>query len=357
MIEAIIREAKEGVDQQIKIFLEKKKEKGSVEGMPDYFFELIGCVENFMLRGGKRLRPILFCMGYDLWGDAKVRSEVTRISMLAEFLHAYLLIHDDVIDRDDLRHGGPSIHFGYRKKYLDKFEEESARHLGFSMAINIGDIVSSWVYEIAMDSDFEENKKISLVKKISEIMETTLFGQVMDQELGMGDDVSFENISRVQEYKTAKYTIEGPLQMGAILAGANREKLNFISSFAIPLGMAYQVQDDILGVFGDEDKIGKPVGSDIREGKKTLLVLFALENTGEKDKKFLLDKLGDKEVTKDDVDRIRHIMVSSGALDYSRKRALWLGDEFALKLGNGYLADESASVIREFGYHILGRSK
>ncbi|MDD3191053.1 MAG: polyprenyl synthetase family protein [Candidatus Pacebacteria bacterium] len=355
MIEVVIGEIKEEIDQQIKNFLEKKREKGFLEEMPDYFFEFIDCVENFMLRGGKRLRPVLFCIGYDFWGDNERRREVVRISMLVEFLHAYLLIHDDVIDQDDFRHGGPSVHFKYKQKYLDKFKEGSAQHLGFSMAINIGDIVSAWVYEIAMDSDFEENKKIALVKKISEVMEMTLIGQVMDQEVGMGDDISFEKISMVQKYKTAKYTIEGPLQMGAILAGANKENLNFISSFAIPLGVAYQIQDDILGVFGDEDKIGKPVGADIRGGKKTLLVLSVLENAEKKDREFLLDKLGDKNVTKRDTERIRGIMINSGALDYSKKRILQLGNEFVSKLESGNLADERLSNIKELGHYLLDR--
>ncbi|MFA7169861.1 MAG: polyprenyl synthetase family protein [Candidatus Paceibacterota bacterium] len=356
-LEEKIRHLRKEVDGELELFFDNKILQAKSNDMPEEFFEIIANVRNFMLRGGKRLRPILFYYGYTLAGGDEGKNIIAS-SLLTEFLHTYLLIHDDIIDRDNLRHGGPSMHYKYQKDYAEKYEGCNLEHFGVSMAINVGDIVSSWSYEILFKSDFDCLKKQYATEKMSQIVEDTLTGQVLDEFLEMGVDFDEKKIYKVQNYKTARYTICGPLQLGAIFAGADEEELRFISDFSIPLGIAYQIQDDILGVFGDKEKIGKPVGSDIKEGKKTLLMSYALRKTSDKEKNFLYSCLGKKDLNEDEVQKVREIIRDSGALEYSRQKIDEFIEDFLCKLKNN---TESFSLkytpLEDFANYLLKRKK
>lgn len=327
-----IRELKEEIDREIEKFFDSKIREANLANMPVEFLEAVENVRSFILRGGKRLRPILFCYGYAAAkGDSS--RDIVRSSILMELMHAYLLIHDDIIDQDDRRHGGFSMHNKYESDYAEKFPgARDLGHFGVAMAINVGDIVSSWSYEVLANADFPDERKKRALGKMAQIGEETLTGQMLDELLEMGDSFEEDLIKRVYNYKTARYTIRGPLQIGAILAGAERDELEFISNFSIPLGIAYQIQDDILGMFGKEENIGKPVGSDLREGKKTLLVSYALGNSPERERSFLLSVLGKKDLAEDEIEKARELMKRTGALDYSNRTIGELMEEFKKKL-------------------------
>ena len=163
--------------------------------------------------------------------------------------------------------------------------------------------------ELLSSLNMKEKNKIKAIKAFNEMTAKVIYGQQLDI-LSEMEEITIEDISLIHRLKTAAYTIEGPLIIGALLAGA--KNLKTFSKYAIPLGKAFQMQDDILGVFGDEKKLGKPIGSDIKEGKQTILILKALEVANDKQKKIITKNLGNKKLTKNfEVYRIFIRIVSS----------------------------------------------
>ncbi len=145
------------------------------------------------------------------------------------------------------------------------------------------------------------------------------FGQELDVVSSRKDEITKEEIFRIHKLKTSKYTFEGPLLIGALLGGAKQSDLEILKGYSTPLGLAFQLQDDILGVFGDESKLGKPVGSDIREGKKTFLLLKAKETCSKSDKKILESILGSKNLTAKNINKVREIITRSGSLEHNKQ--------------------------------------
>lgn len=354
-MEEKIKALQKAVNEKISEFLQVKKKEAKNKNASFEFLELLDNIEDFIMRGGKRLRPVLFFYGYTLAGGKK-KQEAISCSIAIEFLHSYLLIHDDIIDQDEFRHYGPSMHYWYEKKYSSKYQGKDLKHFGHSMAINAGDVIFSWSYEAIASADFDPGRKIDVMKEISKINQNTVMGQVLDMSLEMGSVVKEDLIYSVQYYKTALYTITGPLQLGAILAGAGNDELKFIYDFSVPLGIAYQIQDDILGIFGDEEKIGKPVGSDLREGKKTLLISYIIDNAEKVDKEFVLSRLGRQDISREDVEKIREIMIKSGALKDSERRMEELNSRFISCLkSSSEKFSKKYLPLEDFGKFLLKR--
>lgn len=357
MIEEKIRVLQKEINNGLDAFFEEKMRSVKAGGMPPQFLEAIDNVRMFMMRGGKRLRPVLFYYGYVMAGG-KREEEVLRCSLATEFLHAYFLIHDDIIDQDNMRHGGPSLHYKYQKDYEKEFVGKDVEHFGVSIAIIVGDVVSTWGYEILMECCFENDRKLAAFEKLTRIDEETSIGQIMDEFLEMGKAADENVIYEMQKYKTAKYSVCGPIQLGAILAGAGKAELDFIEKFSIPLGIAYQIRDDVLGVFGDDYKTGKSVGADIREGKKTLLIFYALEHASAEEKEFLLSCLGDENLSGEKLTRVREIIVNCGSLQYSEDRINELAEEFLDNLRSGEEKFVSRyAILEDVADYMLQRKK
>ena len=252
-------------------------------------------------------------MAYKSLGG-KNENAIIDIAVSAELMNSFLLIHDDIIDDDDLRRGGPTMHRIYAEKYKD---HDNPKKFGESMAIIAGDLLAALGNEIISKSDFDEGKRVKLLQKFNNIIKMTGYGEIIDILLDLKTNVREEDILKMHKLKTAVYTIEGPLHMGAIAAGASDEQLKTLTNYAIPLGQAFQIRDDILGMFGSEEKLGKPADSDIKEGKKTLLILKALENADKEQKEFIGNALGNKDITKTELTRVREIIKKTVSLDYS----------------------------------------
>ncbi len=343
------------IDQEIGIFFQAKIDEAAERRMPKEFTEVLENTREYLLRGGKRLRPILFYYGYVAAGGED-KEEALRASVAMELLHTYFLVHDDIVDRDEVRHGGPSMHALYRQSYEKRFEGKNVKHFGLAMAINAGDMTSEWSLEALLGTAFSPERKIEAMRKLCRIAEETIVGQVLDEFTEMEDDIREERIFAVQEYKTARYTIEGPLQMGAILAGAEEKELDFIASFSRPLGIAYQMQDDILGIFGNPSQIGKSVGADLRAGKKTLLISYALREASPEDKEYLSSRLGKRDLTDEEIGRMGDIIKATGSLRYSEEMIEQLAQEFKEKIQSGGegIGDRYA-FLGGFADYLLGR--
>jgi geranylgeranyl diphosphate synthase, type I len=349
-----LRELKEQIDIELENFFDYKNAQANSGGKPPELAEAIDNLKKFTLNSGKRIRPILFYFGYFLAGG-KNKTEALKASVAIELAHSYLLIHDDIIDQDDFRHGGLSMHCRYKKIFAGKFKEKDLKHFGYSMAILAGDLASSFGCEVLANSNFSSDLKIKAIFRLNHIIANTIMGEALDVILSECQNVNTDEIFEMQKYKTAKYTIEGPLHLGAILAGADKEFLESLSKFAVPVGIAFQIQDDIIGIFGDEKKIGKPVGSDIKEGKKTLLISKAFEKADKNQRNILNSVLGKKDISIEDIDNTRNVIVKTGSLEFSKTKIQELINEAKKSLDDLNISEKNKEFLNDLADFIAGR--
>ncbi len=259
--------------------------------------------------GGKRIRPYMTMLAYKAFGGTDYRS-MLPIASAMELLHCAMLIHDDIIDRDYVRRGKPNIAGKYYKKYEGN---EDRSHLAASSALIAGDLLISAAYQIVLESNVEAEHKLTAHKIIGEAIFEVCGGELMDTEAVIyGPDQV--NSLKIAELKTAGYSFDAPLRMGAMMAGASEGSAETLSSFARSVGVAFQLTDDMLGVFGDESVTGKPEGSDLKEAKRTYLLQRTLKNlSGTKVDEF--NKLVGRELNSSEIERARDLMRQSGAVE------------------------------------------
>lgn len=284
--------------------------------------EGLGYAKRFALAGGKRLRGALFYYGY-IAGGGTEREKALHAAMSVELVHLFLLIHDDIMDRDDMRHGIPTIHKYYEDIGRRVFPETDAEHFGTSMALILGDMLGAFGNQVLFTSLFPPDRVVRALERLQSIVSFTVIGQSQDFLIEYRKQATEQEILRMYENKTARYTVHGPLSLGYILSGADDPALEqMLSSYALPIGIAFQIQDDILGIFGSEKKIGKPIASDIIEGKVTLLVARVLETadsgTGKRLRSLL--KRGTT-ITEQDIEEFRSILCDTGAVEYAKALA------------------------------------
>lgn len=258
---------------------------------------------------GKKIRGCLILLGYQLFGG-KDRGKALRASLAMEIIQTALLIHDDVMDKDDLRRGLPTIH----KRYSGKF----GAHYGQSMALVIGDTGFFMAFTHLTACDFPSDTITRVTNYLSRRLTEVGFGQSLDLTYEKLKRFGEDEVIRIHTLKTAEYTISGPLALGAILAGANPEQVGLIEKFGIPVGVAFQLRDDELGIYSTEEELGKPIGSDIRGGKVTLLISKALELAPTEDRRFLESVYGSSKITEEEIERVKDIIKKCGALEYSQ---------------------------------------
>lgn len=268
--------------------------------------------------GGKNIRGALTKLGYECFGG-KDEKAILQVSLMVEIAHAFLLMHDDIMDQDRLRRGRPTIHVQYDSLHRERYAKGSPEHYGLSMALNTGDAGFVLSHLLLADADFTPEIKQRVLRRFDRQLLTTAYGQAIDISYEHQARVTEEDVMRVHHYKTANYTITGPLQYGALFAGASEKEVEKIEKYGLPVGIAFQLRDDELGIFSEEKKLGKPIGSDIRENKNTLLHLKALEWANNKDKEFLEDAYGNRDLTTAEVKKVQEITIKTGALAYSQK--------------------------------------
>lgn len=314
-IKKTLADFKAKIDPEIEQYMDeiigKAKEKDR------FVTDALKYVKKTLLAGGKRLRPAFMCYGY-LAAGGKDQEEILKTSVSVELIHTYLLIHDDIIDSDLMRHGMDTMHYRYRKIGKKLFSESDSRQFGDSMAIIIGDMVSALGNQALFQSRFKPERVIEALNRLQAVVSLTVIGQSQDVGLGYKKKGTEQEVMKMYENKTARYTIEGPLHLGAILAGADKKLLDALSRYSVPIGMAFQIQDDILGIFGSEKKLGKPVGSDIKEGKQTILIVKARELADSQEKIILKNILGKKDLSHEDIENFRKVVIDTGALDYAK---------------------------------------
>ncbi len=229
----------------------------------------LGCVIDAMvtlsLRGGKRARAVLLVAGHVAAGGEFDLPRLSNALFAMELLQSYLLIHDDWMDDDDTRRGGPSVHAALAKSY------GSARE-GAIAAILAGDFASALSQRAMARVPFSDRAVVRAIRAFAEMQERVVAGQILDVRAA---PKTMADVERMHSLKTASYTTEGPITIGALLADADDETVRLLTAFARPLGVAFQLRDDVLGIFGDPQATGKPLYGDLFERKRTSLIVLA----------------------------------------------------------------------------------
>lgn len=279
----------------------------------DGYVQLWNEIKLLIEAGGKRLRPYLICLMYGAYGGNN-KANIIQIATAWEMLHTSLLVHDDIIDRDIIRHHTLNIAGKYEKKYrLVTKKDES--HFAMSMALLAGDLLLIAPYEIVDKSDLSAEDKLVVHSYLQSAFFYTGGGELLDVEASLYPLSSSDPIA-VAHYKTAIYTFQLPIVCGAKLAGASEPEIKKLESIGLEIGIAFQLRDDLLGVFGDRDTTGKSNRSDIIERKRTILTLEAQKRlTVTKSKR--LEELYDlnRLITKDEVEEAVKLLTESGARD------------------------------------------
>jgi geranylgeranyl diphosphate synthase type I len=262
-------------------------------------------IERLARSGGKRMRAALVAAAYEGGGGGDAASEGPLAAMLAvELLQVYLLIHDDWMDDDDVRRGGPAVHVELRSKLR-------SQRLGDACAVLAGDLASAYAQDALLESKAPAEHVLRAARAFAKIQEDVVSGQIAEMAAAVIDGARAPTVEQIHALKTASYTVTGPLALGALLAGASDASVAALARFGRPLGVAFQLRDDLLGVFGDPSATGKPVGNDIRQGKRTALVV---ELRGDRSSEALLARaLGNAQASDADVAALVRVMETSGA--------------------------------------------
>lgn len=308
--------------------------------------------------GGKLIRGFLVNLGYKLICDSNIDYSI-NLSLAYEIFQTAILVHDDIIDRDNLRRGKETIHYANFKYYSSIDSNSDINHLSNSVAICIGDYGLYLANKMIIENYRNDKNLGNILGYFDDIVLKTIKGELIDTALSFESknnlikDNLEESILLVYKLKTAYYTITGPLCLGMILSSASKDKLEDITNFSEKIGIAFQIQDDILGIYGDD--IGKVVGSDIKEFKQTLMYLYTA-NSIYKDK--LLKYYGKDDITKDDVEYIKKIFKDSGAYDYAYGKMDNLYDEGISILDNiTWIKENDKKILYGFVEHLRKRNK
>ncbi len=273
---------------------------------------LIDSIAEF-ISGGKRLRPTFLLAGW-LAASSELTPNVFQAAASLELLQACALIHDDVMDSSDTRRGKPATHREFATYHRGHRWLGSSETFGTGAAILLGDLCLAWADELLMAADFTISQKTA-GKQIYDLMRTELMiGQYLDlleQARGGG---SIERAFDVIRLKSAKYTIEKPLVLGATLAGAAPELISALAEYGLTLGEAFQLRDDVLGVYGDPQETGKPAGDDLREGKQTVLIAEALATASPNQLEAINYHLGNPAIDEGEIALLRETIAATGAL-------------------------------------------
>ncbi|MFI9403892.1 polyprenyl synthetase family protein [Nocardia sp. NPDC052316] len=296
-----------------------------VEQLGPVFVEAADALELFVLRGGKRTRPAFAWTGWlGAGGDADgpdAAAVLTACSAL-ELVQACALIHDDIIDSSRTRRRFPTVHVDFEQRHRDRAWAGDSAHFGASVAILVGDLALAWADDMVHASGLDPAAIARFAPVWAGMRTEVLGGQLLDIHGEAGADESVEAALRINRYKTAAYTVERPLHLGAAIADADQELVEAYRTFGTDIGIAFQLRDDLLGVFGDPAVTGKPSGDDLREGKRTVLLAEALTRADEADPaaaKLLRTSIG-TDLAPEEVARLRAVITDLGAVDEVERR-------------------------------------
>jgi geranylgeranyl diphosphate synthase type I len=296
-------------------------------------------------RGGKRVRPVLMTAAYAACGGAPEDPAVVDAGAAFEVLQAYLLIHDDWMDDDDVRRGGPAVHASLRERF-------GSRAMGDACAVLAGDYGQAVAFDVLARIDGPPSRVLAVVAEASRMLANVVTGQIVDVR---GTASTRDDVDAMHRLKTSSYTTTSPFAIGAILAGASPNVVETLREAGDALGLAFQLVDDVLGTFGDPARTGKPARSDLRRGKKTALVA---ELAGDREAEMLLPRvLGVEDAPDDEVDAVVARMIKGGAKARVEARIETLTADARRHIERAALPDDRRTLLLQAAEALQGRNQ
>ncbi|MGE3192170.1 MAG: polyprenyl synthetase family protein [Microbacteriaceae bacterium] len=305
--------------------------------------------------GGKRFRPRMVFAAYDALGGTDVEA-AAYVGAAFELLHTALIVHDDVIDRDFVRRGAPNLAGTYRDRALAAGTSlAGAEHRGISAAVIAGDLALFNAYRLIDRSGVGDRVRRRLIEVMDDALFASAAGELIDVDFSFMTDVPLvDDILTMERLKTAVYSFECPLQAGAILAGASEETVTTLGDFGREMGIAYQIVDDLLGVFGTEAETGKTTIGDLREGKRTVLIAYATSAPGWDP---LSDLFGNPELDDAGAERLRAHLVACGAKAFAEGLARYYANRALARLVEPHIPASLRVELHPVADAVLGRVK
>ena len=277
----------------------------------------------FVLEAGKRLRPAFVYWGYRGAGGGPggpAAEAAVRAACSVELLHVCAMIHDDIMDGSDVRRGRPAMHVGFTDLHRRLGWRGDPAAFGEGAAVLMGDMAFTWADVALAEAGLPDDRLAAALGAFNRLRSELMGGQDLDLVVAARGAPSEAAVRRVLIYKSGKYSVERPLQLGNAIAGGGAGLAAAYSAYGLPLGEAFQLRDDVLGVFGSPQVTGKPAGDDLREGKETYLVMLARRRASEAGRALLESALGDAKLPDDGVAAVREVIAACGALAETEAR-------------------------------------
>jgi geranylgeranyl diphosphate synthase type I len=347
-VPASLQAVGERVDARILALLDNELERWTA--VDPELGEPLGALRNLIAAGGKRLRPAFCHWAFVGVGGDPTDSRVADAGAALELLHTFALVHDDVMDGSDQRRGLPSIHRYFVDLHAGMGWSADSRRSGEGAAILVGDF--AFVYADQLLGEIPPAAR----RIFDELRIELCVGQYLDLVGTASASRDPEQATRIERYKSGKYTVERPLHLGAALAGADHATLDALTAVGLPLGEAFQLRDDLLGVFGDESVTGKPVGDDLREGKLTPLVAAATERADGAGRA-LLDRLGSPTLDASEIAAVQALFLESGACDEIEARIEIRVDDALAAIDAAPISDDARTALAELARFAAWRDR
>ena len=311
-----------------------------------------------VVSGGKRFRAAFCHWGHHAVagtpGDDGAEAALVRACASLELLHASALVHDDYMDASDTRRGRPATHRGFAAEHRTDGWRGDPEQYGASAAILLGDLLLSWSDELLRRCGLPTERVVSALDVFDRCRSEVITGQFLDVSVQARGVADVDAAMTVLRYKSAKYSVERPLHIGATLAGGSEHQLAQLGAFGLPLGEAFQLRDDLLGVYGDPSMTGKPAGDDLIEGKRTVLVALALDAAPAESAARLDSALG-RDLDAEQVAELRRIIDESGAHAQVEDVIGQLADRATSALREADLDERARAVLLELATAVTDR--
>jgi geranylgeranyl diphosphate synthase type I len=354
------------ITDQLRQYLRDRRDEAAYIDGPEGsdFGVLIAGLEDFVLSGGKRLRPAFAYWGWNAVATRDPDPAVLLLFSALELLHAFALVHDDVIDESSTRRGRPTAHMHFAALHRDQNWRGSPDQFGISAAILAGDLAQAWADDIVSrvfqvsQAGLSPDAQRRVQRVWADIRTEVLAGQYLDIVAEASGAESIASAMSVATFKTACYTVSRPLQLGAAAAADRPDVQAIFGQFGTDLGVAFQLRDDVLGVFGDPAVTGKPSGDDLRSGKRTVLVAEAMELADKSDPmaaNLLRTSIGNR-LTEAQVRQLRDVIESVGALAAAEDRIAALTERALATLAAAPITATAKAGLSELAKMATNRS-
>lgn len=335
------------VDQRLRAVLEDERRRWS--GIDPALDEPFDALAELVLVGGKRLRPAFFHWAHVGAGGVPFAPDALDAAAAIEMLHAFALAHDDIMDASLSRRGHPTVHVRFAAAHRERQWQGDPDRFGEAVAILVGDLAHVCADHLMLE------RSPDIARIWDELRLEVNVGQYLDVLAGAIGSASEDTARRILEYKTGRYSVQRPLHLGAALADAYERLGPALTAYGRPVGVAFQLRDDLLGAFGDSSVTGKPVGDDLREGKPTPLLASARSAATPSQSRILL-RAGNRAMSDVELSELQQVMVDTGAVDTIEREIAALTDEAMEALGRMSLVGDADRALAELAHFVAFRA-